>query len=192
MRLRTVVLLLSVCTITSANASVKVFANGLAHDCYVAAEHGSGDRNSEDACTFALADDSLLPRDRAATYINRGVVYTGMHNLDAALADYDKAVVLGSYLDPTDLGVAYVDRAFVLNAKGRFSEALESANKGLSLGTARPEVAYYIRAAAEESLGNIKGAYLDYKQALALLPTFTPAAEQLKRFHVVVKPAEGG
>jgi tetratricopeptide (TPR) repeat protein len=190
MRLGTAVLLSALLVPCGAHAAMSVLGTGIAHSCYQAAEH-AGTLAGEEICTVALENDALMVRDRAATYVNRGVIRSSLHRFQAALDDYNRAIDYGSHLASADLGIAYVDRAFVLNAIGRYSEALESVNKGLSLGTARPEIAYYNRAVAEESLGNIKGAYLDYKQALALVPTFTPATEQLKRFHVVVKPADG-
>jgi len=191
MRLRTAILLLFVCTVSSANASVRVLVSGFAHDCYLAAQRGLGDGFSDDTCTTALADDALSPRDRAATYINRGVVRTNWHRYDAALADFEQAVASGAHLSPSDLGVAYVDRATVLNQMRRYREALDSVNKGLELGAGRPEFAFYVRAISEEELGDLKAAYYDYKHAETLVPGFTPAAEQLKRFRIGSKPANG-
>lgn len=188
MRLRSAVLSL-VLVAAPAHASVSVFGNGLAHDCYVAAEHDNG--RGEETCTIALDNDPLSPRDRAATFVNRGVLRTGLRRYAAALADYEQAITYGDHLSPADLGVAYVDRASILNALGRYREARESADKGLGLGTLKPEIAYYVRAVAEEELGDLKAAYFDYKQAVALQPGFTLAAEQLKRFHVETRPASG-
>jgi len=190
MRLGTAALLSALLVPCGAHAAMLVLGHGFAHSCYQAAEH-AGTLAGEEICTVALGDDALMVRDRAATYVNRGVIRSGLHRFQASLDDYDRAIDYGSHLASADLGVAYVDRASLLNAMGRYSEALESVNKGLSLGTPRPEIAYCVRALAEEGLGNLKAAYYDYKQALTLVPDFAPAAEQLKRFHVVSKPASG-
>ena len=176
---------------SSAQAAVSVFGNGVARTCYLYADHGIDSYEGERICTAALALPTLMGRDLAATYINRGVVRSNLGRYQGALDDYNHAIDLQHLLPGPDLGVAYVDRCSVLNAMGRYDEALASVNKGLSLGATRPEIAYYNRAIAEEALGNIKGAYLDYKQALALVPDFTPASEQLKRFHVEVKQSGG-
>jgi tetratricopeptide (TPR) repeat protein len=190
MRLGTAVLVFALAA-PAAHASITVFGNGLAHSCYVAAARDYGTAAGEETCTLALENDPLTPRDRAATFVNRGVVRTGLRHYAAALSDYEQAIAHGNDLGPADLGVAYVDRASILNVMGRNREALESASKGLSLGTFKPEVGYYVRAIAEEELGDLKAAYLDYRQAVALQPDFALAAQQLKRFHVETRPANG-
>jgi len=190
MRLRTAFLFATICTATSANAALTVIGQGPAHDCYVAALHDYGAAGGEDICSLALDSAPLNLRDRAATLVNRGVIRTRLGRLEAALSDDDQAVAIGRYLSPSDLGVAYVNRASVLNGLGRPREAFDSANKGLSLGAANPAIGYYDRAVAEEMLGDIKAAYHDYKQAIGLDPNFTPAARQLTRFRVDGRPAE--
>jgi tetratricopeptide (TPR) repeat protein len=45
-------------------------------------------------------------------------------------------------------------------------------------------LAYYNRGLTKEKLNDVRGAYEDYKKALELNPTFTLAADQLKRFTV--------
>ena len=190
MRLRTAILLLSVCIIPGANAAVSVPGSGLAHACYVAALQASALAGEKD-CSTALDDATLSLRNRAATYVNRGVLRTSLRRYDAALADYDRAVAMGKHLSPPDLALAHVDRASVLISIGRFAEAIADANMGLNLGTPKPEFAYYNRALAEDYLGNFKAAYHDYKQALAVVPDFTPAADQLRRYRVESRPANG-
>jgi tetratricopeptide (TPR) repeat protein len=184
MRSTALILSMAILAASSADASVEVLGNGLANACYRMARSAFGARDGEAACTAALESEPLSPRDLAATYINRGVVRSNLRRYQDSLADYDRAISFSRDLSNSDLGVAYVDRASVLNVLGRYGEALEDVNKGLSLHTASPEVAYYNRARAHEGLGDIKAAYFDYKQALAIRPGFTAAAEQLKRFHV--------
>jgi tetratricopeptide (TPR) repeat protein len=191
MRLGTAAILIALISAGSARAAVTVIGNGLAHSCYLAAKLDYGVRGGEEICTAALDSNRLSPRDRAATYVNRGVVRSNLRHYRSALDDYDRGIGFGQYLADSDLGIAHVDRASVLNALGRYTEALESVNKGLSLNTQRPEVALYNRAIAREALGDVKGAWQDYRQALVLVPTFTPAAEELKRFHVETSPAGG-
>jgi tetratricopeptide (TPR) repeat protein len=190
MRLGTAVLLSTLFIPSGAFAAISVIGGSIAHGCYQAAMRG-GTLANEQICTLALDDISLSLRNRAATYVNRGVVRTGLRRFEAALSDYDQAIAMGQRLSPVDLAITHVDRASVLNAVGRYNEAIEDANKGLSLGTPKPEIAYYNRALAEDYLGNFRAAYYDYKQALALAPGFMPAAEQLRRFRVETRPASG-
>ena len=191
MQLRTAALLSVLLIPSGAHAAVSVIGGGIAHSCFVAAER-TGTLAAEETCTMALDEMSLSLRDRAATYVNRGVVRTGIRRFEAALSDYNQAIAMGEHLSPVDLGVAYINRASVLNATGHYTQAIEDTNKGLSLGTARPEIAYYVRALSEEELGDVRAAYFDYKQSIALVPGFEPAAQELKRFHVEYRPAGGG
>ena len=84
-----------------------------------------------------------------------------------------------------DMGEGYLNRGAAFIGQKRFSEALTDIDRGLKLGVSRPEIGYYDRAIANEALGNVKAAYDDYRQALAIEPRFERASEQLKRFKVV-------
>jgi tetratricopeptide (TPR) repeat protein len=191
MRFGTAFLLVMIGTAASANAAVTVIGQGPAHDCYVAAERDFGAMASEDLCTMALYDTMISLRDRAATLVNRGVIRTRLGRLEAALLDNDQAIAIGEHMSSSDLGIAYVNRASILNGLGRHKEAVESANKGIGLGAGNVVVGYYARAVAEEMLGDVVGAYHDYKQALVLKPDFTPAVNQLTRFRVQSHAGEG-
>jgi tetratricopeptide (TPR) repeat protein len=171
------------CVTAGANAAVEVIGNGPARDCYHAARQAYGTKAGEDICNMALTETILSLHDRAATLVNRGVIRTRDNRMEAALLDDEQAIAMG-VLKPSDLGIAYVNRASVLNGLGRPREALESAEKGLSLGAGNAEIGYYARAVAKEMLGDVNGAYHDYKQAISLRPDFVPAARQLTRFKV--------
>jgi len=165
----------------SAEAAISVIGPGPAETCYDAAENGRDASDYIIYCTQAL-NSVLSTHDRAATYINRGVLKLSLSMTNDALADFDA----GLALDPA-LGEGYIDRGASLIAKRRFADAIESIDKGLSLGAKHPNIAYYDRAIADEALGDIQGAYKDYRQALELAPDFALASEELKRFKVVKK-----
>jgi tetratricopeptide (TPR) repeat protein len=168
-----------------ARASVTVLGPGPAAECYEAAEFGGDAKEAIPVCSFAL-QTVLSTADRAATYINRGVLRLGIKENDDAITDMDAGIAL-----LPDSGDAYVDRGAVLIALGRYDEALAALNKGLTLTPRRPQVAYYDRAILLEKTGDIRGAYDDYKKALDLEPDFKPAAEELKRFKVVIHKTDG-
>ena len=132
-------------------------------------------------CTFAL-DTALTLTDRAATYVNRGVLKLSAHQNEGALADINSGIQIAP-----NLGDAYIDRGATSIALGHYEEALADLNKGLSLGPHRPQIALYDRAIVYEHNGDIRSAYEDYRKALDLAPDFAPAAEELKRFRVVHK-----
>jgi tetratricopeptide (TPR) repeat protein len=172
--------------ISPSQAAITVLGTGIASNCYQAAEFGGDSRAGVTTCTNAL-DETLSVYDRAATYVDRGILEARIDESKDALTDYDT----GLKLRP-DLAEAYIDRGATYIAVHRYAQALQDIDKGIGLGARQPEVAYYDRAIAHEGLGDIRGAYEDYKKALELQPNFALAADQLQRFKVVRKPTSGG
>jgi len=171
---------------TPSGAAVTVLGNGLARSCFEYAEFGGNPKDGIEACTNAIEQAVLPVKDRAATYINRGILESRADNTTGALADYNEGLSLDS-----DLGEGYVDRGAVMIVVRRYDDALADINKGIALGSNRLQIAYYDRAIVQEALGNIRGAYEDYKKAAEIQPDFTLALEQLARFRVVHKSADG-
>ena len=163
----------------SARASVTVIGGGLAEACSKAAIAGASDLRTEETCTLALEQELLPPRDRAGTYVNRGIMKLRRGNWQAALADFD----VGAKYKP-DLGEIYVNRGAALIGDHKYAEGMADLNKGLELGVEEPEKAYYNRAIAKEALDDVKGAYFDYLKALELSPGWDAPKQQLTRFHV--------
>jgi tetratricopeptide (TPR) repeat protein len=169
--------------VPSAQAAVSVFSsNGTAKLCYDGAESGSDPGAYIFYCDQAL-NTSLSSHDRAATFINRGVLRLALREVNFALNDFNA----GLAIDP-DIGEGYIDRGASLIEKRQFAEAIENIDKGLALGAKRPGLAHFDRAIAYEALGNLRAAYDDYQQAVVLQPDFTQASDELKRFKVVRKP----
>ncbi len=167
-----------------ARAAVTVIGSGLARSCYEAAESGRATYEGYESCDRALSEQALNVRDRAATFVNRGIISMRQRKIAAAIADYEQAIRMKS-----DLAEAYVNKGIALvHAGGRDSEAVNLISQGLDLNPARPEVAYYTRAIANEALGRTRAAYDDYRQAAALKPEWSEPKNQLKRFSVVGKP----
>jgi tetratricopeptide (TPR) repeat protein len=165
-----------------AHAAVTVIGSGSAQLCYRAADQGGSPREGIAYCNDALGG-ALTPEDRAATYVNRGVLELAMLRINAAQDDFNAGLAINA-----NLGEAYVDRGATLIAQKRFAEAIVDINKGLALNAKEPHIAYYDRAVADEALGNLKAAYDDYRQALIAQPDFKLASEELKRFKIVEKP----
>lgn len=170
-----------------ASAAVSVLGAGLAQSCYKSAEFNGDPDSGIATCTMALEQQALTPVDRAATYINRGILRARKATPEAALTDYDT----GLRMNP-DLAEGYVDRGATYIALHRYKEALADIDRGLKLGAKKPHIAYYDRAIANEALGDIRGAYHDYKKAVELAPDFDLAKQQLRRFKVVRRPGTDG
>lgn len=169
-----------------AAAAVTVMGTGLAQACYRAAEFNGNPQDGIGACNLALDEQPLTVQDRASTYVNRGILRTRIDDTTGAMNDYDTALQL-----KPDLGEGYVDRGANFITLKRYQDALEDIDKGLKLGANRPQIAYYDRAIVHEFLGDVRAAYEDYKKAVELQPDFTLAIEQLSRFKVIRKPANG-
>ena len=134
------------------------------------------------ACSVALSDPAMT--HRAALMLDRGVIEVRLGDTSAALKDYSGAITL----DGT-LGDAYISRAGLMVEMKRYDEARADIAQGIALGAGNLHVAYYSRAVIEEEGGDVKSAYRDYKQALAIRPDFAPAIRELSRFKVVNRSA---
>jgi tetratricopeptide (TPR) repeat protein len=163
-------------------AAVTVLGNGAAHSCYQYAEFGGSSSDSVTTCDFALEQTTLAVKDRAATFVNRGILRARRNEPENALADYDHGIALNP-----SLGEAYVDRGAIMIVLKRYDDALADLDKGISLGANLPQIAYYDRAIVDEALGNIRAAYEDYKKAAEIQPDFILATDKLARFRVVRK-----
>jgi tetratricopeptide (TPR) repeat protein len=162
-----------------ARAAVTVIGGGLAEACSKAAVSGQRDAKFEQLCTDALDSEFLNPRDRAGTYVNRGVLKLRRQNWQDATRDFNHAVRV-----KPDLGEAYVNRGAASIGAKRYADSLADINKGLELGVDEPAKAYYNRALAYEGLEDAKAAYFDYQKALEISPDWTLPKEQLVRFTV--------
>jgi tetratricopeptide (TPR) repeat protein len=165
---------------SSSEAAVTVLGNGVAHSCFEFAEYGGNPMEGIQTCTFALEQETLSLRDRAATFVNRGILRVRKDDTEGALTDYDRGLAIDA-----SLAEGYVDRGAAMIALRRYDDAVADISKGISLGANRPQIAYYDRGIADEALGNIRAAYEDYKKAADIQPDFHLATDQLSRFRVV-------
>lgn len=164
---------------TSAAASVITVGGGYAGACYEAADAQDATAESLVACDRALSEEALTAGDRVATHVNRGILRLRRGSLAEADGDFDKALAM----DPTQ-AEAWLNKA-ILTARYRDSRnALPFVAKALENGTRRPEVAYFVRAMANEDSGNIAAAYRDLQKARSLAPKWREPAAELARFQV--------
>jgi len=160
-------------------ASTLVIGSGSAQECSDAAQKGRSDNQSILACTTALEVENLNFRDRARTYVNRGVLQMRQRQFGAARADFDQA----SGIDPS-LGEAYVNRGATFVGEERYREGVEQIDKGLAMGVKDPEKAFFNRGLANEGLGDLTSAYKDYSRASELKPQWAAPKTELARFTV--------
>ena len=162
-----------------ARASVTVIGGGMAEACSTGAISGKNGSQVERICTDALEKEDLNARDRAGTYVNRGVLKMRRSDWAGAAADFNAAVEIS----PT-MGEAYVNRGAVAIGQHRYADSLPDLNKGLALGVEEPAKVYYNRGLAYEGMDDIKSAYFDYQKAVELSPDWDAPQHELTRFHV--------
>ncbi len=132
-----------------------------------------------EVCTIALREGVLATHDLAATYNNRGVLYFVQSSFAEAAADFEDA----RRLDAT-IAEVHVNHGATMIALKKWAEGVASLDKGIALEPAEIEKAFYNRAIANEELGNVRGAYLDYRKAAELKPDWEQPRQQLTRFTV--------
>lgn len=170
-----------------AGASVSVLGGSYARECFGAAERNMNARQALPICDRALESETLSARDRAATYVNRGIIRMRTRDLDGAIADYDEALRV-----QPGLAEAYVNKGVALLNRGSEDAAIKALDRALALGPARPEIAFYTRGLAHEIAGRLQQAYEDYRTAADLKPDWPTPAQELKRFSVERRPVGRG
>ncbi len=170
----------------SAQGGVTVIGGGVAYDCYEAVEYGRVQPSQAIAlCDIALETEHLRPKDRAATFTNRGILYMRQGNNMRALSDYRKTIALMPELKEAQVNLG----AALYNLK-RYTEAMTALNKGIEVEDPDAKaVGHYNRGLTHEKLGDIQSAYADFRRALEIKPEFVQASKQIARFTVV--PAGG-
>ena len=172
-----------------ASAASLILGGGRAKACYDAARaienRGPASAAQIAACDEALQTEALSVRDRAGTFVNRGILHMSRKAYEAALADYSQAIRLAP-----ESGVAHVNRGAALIALERAEEGVEAIDQGLALKADQPEKAYFNRGYGREMLGDVKGAYLDFTRAAELRPDWELPRQELSRF-TVHRPGEG-
>jgi tetratricopeptide (TPR) repeat protein len=163
----------------SAQAGILVLGSSDAAVCSNAAISARGGSDGMRACDQALKVDALSPRDRAATYVNRGILRMRGRGIDRAVEDFNSALRLNP-----NLGEALVNRGAARIGQRRYREALKDLEQGTAMGSAEPEKAWYNRGLAEEGLGDVRAAYRSYMRAAELRPDWEPPKRELARFTV--------
>jgi Tfp pilus assembly protein PilF len=164
----------------NAQAQLVVQGKGGAAQCYDYAMAGNqGSRSAISTCTDALAE-VLSKKDKAATHVNRGVLYMRKGEQEKASADYQAALAI-----KPDLTQAYVNNGASLIRQKKFDEAVVSLNAALA-DTDSPTraAALYNRAIALDSKQDYNGAYRDLKAALAIKPEWDAALNLISRYEV--------
>lgn len=164
-----------------ASASVVVIGNSSAVACYEAAESQvAPDTADLRSCDEALRNEALAVHDTVATHVNRGILRLRRGQVELAMTDFDSAI----RIDPRE-PEAYLNKGAVYIRMENPAAALPLFTAALDRNTSRPELAHYGRAIANETLGNTRAAYDDYRRASELRPGWQEPLVELRRFRVV-------
>ena len=131
------------------------------------------------ACKQAVGWAHFAPDEMGAVLANNGVLNLVRGDYQAAIADFDGALREGG-----DQAQALNNRGLAEASLHRYDAAAADYTAALSKSTDHAERIYFNRAMAEEDLGNIKAAFLDYRKASELAPQWQKAAKELSRFKV--------
>ncbi len=161
--------------------SVTVLGNSEdARECYFSAQMAiqvqSTSRAEVKACTNALLTQGLRVRDKAATYINRGILLVALEEYQEAVRDY----AMATQLYP-EFGAIYVNRGNLFFLGESYKSAILEYDKALDYGLAQDHVAYLNRGMAYEKLGKLDEAEADYRQAITLAPEWHVPKSKLER-----------
>src|SRR5665213_1824465 len=174
-----------ICAATPALAGVIVVGSGIGRECYeqtLLARPLMRSFRALEICDKAVNEYEVSAHDRAAAFVNRADILLKMQKYLEAVADSEKAITL----DPC-IGAAHLNRGAGMIGLERYNDALVSLNQAMDLGGDNLQLIYFDRGMAKENLGDVKGAYYDYRKAAELDPSFQLAIQQLSRFAVTTR-----
>ncbi len=161
-------------------------AQNSAYKCSLAAAAAEARGSATDGdlaiCTMAINLSQDVKNQLAAALTNRGVMHLARAEYDATIADSNAALAVDAKMPE-----ALVNRGVAHILAGRPKDAVRDLTHGLELGPAHPERVYFNRGMAREDSGDITGAYLDYRKASQLDPSWDRPKQELTRFTVVSK-----
>jgi len=163
----------------SAQSAVLTLGGPLSTLCYQSALAADSRSSALEGCTRALDEEALATPDRAATYVNRGIVLMSGGRLKEADADFDSALKLNQRLPD-----GWLNKGFLRLRTGNGREALPLIQKGIDAGAANQALAIFARGVAHEQMGELGPAYADLKTAQRLAPGWSMPTEYLANYRV--------
>jgi tetratricopeptide (TPR) repeat protein len=166
-----------------ASAQYLVIGESAASACYQHAAFERSDVAAVADCDAAIDREMLQRRDRAATFVNRGIIKMRRGNLESALADFDSAESLRRGFGPA----LAVNRSAVYIRLGQFEDAIAQTDIAIEARADNLAEAWFNRGVALEMVGDLHGAYYAFDQALEARPDWRAARREIERF--TVEPA---
>ena len=164
---------------TPAQCAVLTLGGPLSHLCYESALAADGRSSAVDGCTRALDEEALATSDRAATYVNRGIVLMSGGRFVDADADFDAALKLRE-----NLADGWLNKGFLRLREGDGRDALPLIQQGMAAGAGNQALAIFARGVAHEQMGEFSSAYADLRTAQRLAPGWALPREYLASYRV--------
>ena len=166
--------------LSPAQSAVISIGGPLSRSCYQAALTDDDSNSAIDECTRALNEVAMTPTDRAATYVNRGILRMLRGNDADADADFDAALALNR-----DLPDAWLNKGFLRVRRGDGRDALPLLQQGIDRRPERQALAIFARGVAYEEMGEYRSAYEDLTRAHQLEPRWSLPSKYLSHYKVV-------
>jgi len=177
--LSTVAAAAAIIPLSAASGAVLTVGGPLASLCYRSALAEDGRSFAIEGCTRALNEQSLAGPDRAATYVNRGIVNMSGGRFADADADFDAALRINGNLPD-----GWLNKGFLRLRQGDGRGALTYIQKGIDAGAGREALAIFARGVAYEQIGDFRSAYADLRRAQALEPGWSMPREYLATYRL--------
>jgi len=127
-------------------------------------------------CDRAIADnESLSKRDLAATYSNRGIIYSANSIYDLAIRDHNQAIAIRPLL-----AQAIVNLGNVYFRMGEYEKAVVNYDQALQVTGSAHTTTYLNRGLAQLEMKNYEQAKASFRQAQALSPGSSRIVELLE------------
>ena len=176
----TLLVSLTAATAVCAQSMTVIGGEQSAKNCYmaatIAAQMHYASQEDIKVCTYALENISLHTIDKAATLINRGIIYVALEEYEQAIKDYDKAY----WINP-DIAEIHVNRGNMLFMSRVFDQAVTEYTRAIELDFSKRYIAHYNRGLTYEKMGKLDKAEADYRRALELMPDLKRAKSKLDR-----------
>ena len=174
-----VMLLVSATSLAEPGTTV-LFNYSPAYDCYRQTLRYENDADPEN-CTVAIEMQALEAEGLAATYSNRGIILARQGEVEAALADHNRALEI-----TTELSSLYINRANALMRARRYQDAMEDLDRAVALADDALATAHYNRSLLFHKLGDLRAARTEAQRASELSPESIAYKEYLDSLAAVV------
>jgi tetratricopeptide (TPR) repeat protein len=133
-------------------------------------------RSDLDACNRALEEVNLSRRDRAATFVNRGIILAALDEYQDALNDYNESLSL-----VPELPQAWNGKGNLYYLADRYDDAMEAYERALELNLPERHVAYYNLGITYAKMGDRAAAERNFNTAIEIAPEWALPKERLER-----------